>query len=231
VNMSNRTLFDIETGPRDQQILAALMPAFSAPANYKDPEKIAANIAEQKNKWLEQAALSPVTGRVIVIGFQHGTAPAVILEAASEADEARILAAFWAEVQRHPSREWAGWNIHGFDLDFLVKRSWFHRLAVPMHLIMSGRYVASRWNDLMKAFQAPDWKAPFTSLEDAARFLEIDLGGKDDGVSARFAQVYAEDREKALAHARNDLRLAAAVGEVIAPEIRAEVEAREPVAV
>lgn len=211
------TPFDIETAPRDLTILEKLVPTFTAPSNYKDPEKIAANIAEQKEKWFEKAALSPVTGRVLVIAYwpEDQTAP-TILEAPTEADEPRILAAFWDEVRSFQFRIWSGWNIGSFDLDFLIKRSWFHRVPVPMGAIMSGRYMASKWRDLMKVFQTTNFKAEYTSLQDAAEFLGV--GTKDADGSKNFAALYAADPEKARAHVTNDLALVHAVGGVIDPD-------------
>src|SRR5688572_8585619 len=61
--------FDIETAPLPDEQIAPFVPEFSAPSNYKDPEKIKAYIEGEKVKWLEQAALSPLTGRVVAIGI------------------------------------------------------------------------------------------------------------------------------------------------------------------
>ena len=41
-------VFDIETGPMPEDILTRQMPRFSAPANWKDEDKIAAKIKEQE---------------------------------------------------------------------------------------------------------------------------------------------------------------------------------------
>jgi len=41
----NHIVFDIETIPQDEAKLLALAPEFTAPANLKDPDKIAASIA------------------------------------------------------------------------------------------------------------------------------------------------------------------------------------------
>ena len=59
--------FDIETGP-DGQSASAQMPEFSAPSNWKDPEKIAAKIADQEETWWEKLALNPLTGETPAIG-------------------------------------------------------------------------------------------------------------------------------------------------------------------
>ena len=41
-------IFDIETGPRSRAELAECVPTFEAPANWKDPEKIRAYVAEKE---------------------------------------------------------------------------------------------------------------------------------------------------------------------------------------
>ena len=61
--------FDIETNPHDREALQASMPTFTAPANWKDEDKIAAKIAEQEEKFISKAALNPATATVMAIGF------------------------------------------------------------------------------------------------------------------------------------------------------------------
>ena len=95
-------LFDIETGPLPESELAGLLPPFD-PAevktgNIKDPEKIAAKIAEaesnHKRDFIEKAALDPLSGRVIAIGLlNHNTRQFVV---SGHDDEARTLAEFWS---------------------------------------------------------------------------------------------------------------------------------------
>ena len=69
-------VFDVETGPLAESELSALLPPFE-PAevktgNIKDPEKVAAKIAEaevnHRRDFFDRAALDPLTGRVIAIG-------------------------------------------------------------------------------------------------------------------------------------------------------------------
>ena len=72
----NTIVFDIETGPLPESELAAVMPPFD-PAevktgNLKDPEKVAAKIAEaeanHRRDFFDKAALDPLTGRVVAVG-------------------------------------------------------------------------------------------------------------------------------------------------------------------
>ena len=73
-------IFDIETGPVNADKLQDQMPEFTAPANYKDEEKIARYIEEQQKKWIEKVALDASTGRVIAIGVKDSEGNTVIEE-------------------------------------------------------------------------------------------------------------------------------------------------------
>ena len=57
-------IFDIETGPLPTDVLKNRIPAFKAPGNWKDADKIEANIQEQERKWFDRAALDAQTGQV-----------------------------------------------------------------------------------------------------------------------------------------------------------------------
>ena len=58
-------VFDIETIPQDEAKLLALAPEFTAAANLKDPEKIAASIAKKRADYLADAALNWKTAEKI----------------------------------------------------------------------------------------------------------------------------------------------------------------------
>jgi hypothetical protein len=211
-----RNVFDIETGGLPEAEIGHLAPAFAAPGNYKDPEKIAANIAEQRAKWLERAALSPITGRILAIGVKPAGRNPIFLEAATPDEEPNLIAGFWQMIGERDYQRFMGWNIEGFDLPFIVKRSWKHRIPVPMGLVMSGRFLGPRFVDLMKTFQAPNYREDFTSLGTAAKFLGI---GEKNGEGAHFAETYAKDRDAALAYLANDLALTEGLADVLSPAV------------
>ena len=66
-------VFDIETIPQDEARLLALAPEFTAAANLKDPEKIAASIAKKRADYLADAALNWKTAEVVLIGAGDDT--------------------------------------------------------------------------------------------------------------------------------------------------------------
>jgi len=200
----NHYVLDIETGPLAREAIAHLKPAFEAPSNYKDPVKIAEKLAEQEAAWYERAALSPLTGRVLCIGIKRIGVPDSfdILEG----DEAAMLRQLWTITgNREVSHRWWGHNLHSFDIPFLVRRSWFHRVPVPMATLFDPRgYVNNaRFRDTMAVFQCGNRSEGFTSLDTVGRFFG--MPAKEQEKSKHFADLYAKDREAALKHLRADL--------------------------
>jgi hypothetical protein len=207
-------LFDIETGPLAAAELAAMVPPFD-PAevklgNLKDPYKIAAKLAEteanHRRDFIERAALDPLTGRVVAIGLLNlvgGT-----FEVIGHDDEAQTLRAFWAACRGEQGRvhEMVGFNIYQFDLPFLFRRSWRHRVEVPFG-IRRGRYWSDEMVDLREYWQLGDRQAR-GSLDSIAKHLG--LGGKN-GDGKAFAELWRTDRERAMAYLRNDLELTAKI--------------------
>jgi hypothetical protein len=116
-------IFDIETAPIADA--AAYLPPQSAPANYKDPEKIAAYVAEARAAALEKAALDPWLLRVVAIGLQQDDAEPVALIARTIDEERTILARFWhmAATQFQTGGQLVGFNVLAFDLPALIQRS------------------------------------------------------------------------------------------------------------
>lgn len=159
---------------------------------------------------IDRAALDPVTGRVVAIGYYSVEKRKHAIDSGGEAgNEDEIIANFWKNVlkMRSTGRKVVGANIFGFDLPFLVRRSWILGVEVPS-CIRDGRYwdrcficvreiwlLGQRWGDCE------------SSLDTMARAL--DCGAKPDGVDgSMFWQLWsgsAEDRAKAIAYLQNDL--------------------------
>ena len=144
--------FDIETGPLPEAELASMVPAFD-PAevktgNLKDPDKVAAKIAEaeanHRREFIERAALDPLTGRVLAIGLLNWDTGE--FRVIAHEDEAAMLREFWETCRGEMGRlnEMIGFNSRAFDLPFLIRRSFKHRVPVPFG-IRRGRYWGTRW--------------------------------------------------------------------------------------
>lgn len=202
-------VFDIETGPLPASEIAAMLPEFD-PAevkvgNLKDPEKIAAKIAEAKANHLadfsERAALSAVTGRVLCIGWLADG----LFSYFGNDDEAQLLRDFWPETK---GAELIGFNIIPFDLPFLIRRSWKLGVPVPAN-IRHGRFFADTITDLRAEWQLGNREFR-GGLDYVARFLAL---GAKNGSGKDFAAAWETDRKGALAYLENDCRLTAEIAE------------------
>jgi hypothetical protein len=216
------TVFDIETGPLPETELAALVPPFD-PAevktgNLKDPDKIAAKLAEaevnHRRDFFERAALDPLTGRVLAIGLLDQGNVRIL----GDEDEPTLLREFWLACRGQMGRinPMVGFNTHLFDLPFLIRRSWKHGIAVPFG-IRRGRYWGEEMVDLREAWQLGDRQAR-GSLDSIARHLGVGakcvphgpLSGKQI-TGADFAGLWQNDRTSAEAYLHNDLELTAKI--------------------
>lgn len=174
------------------------------------------------DKWalnaIDKAALSPVTGRVVAIGYRDKDSDDTLhvgqegsLDA--RADEVWLLEQFWDQVDNAlvaGDVPMIGFSTDGFDLPFLIKRSWFNDVVIPVG-VRNGRYFAKMFVDLQQLWLmgAPPkgW-----SLDRIARLLGV--GKKpDDMDGSMFAAVLESDRQKALDYLRNDLDMTFKVAE------------------
>lgn len=126
-------IIDIETHKNTDNLgyLKYKLGNIDAPANYKDPAKIEQYKAEQVAKTYEKFALSPMTGKIILIGMWEGTElPPIFLttmiingaNVRNFADEKAMLELFWANLDdngdlivTHNGKE--------FDFPFIYARS------------------------------------------------------------------------------------------------------------
>lgn len=226
-------VFDIETeGCADLSFIKEIYPPypkFDSSAvkcgNLKTDEEKAAKIeaarldhaAQEEAHWAEKiskTALSAETGRVVTIGYLRADAPdeAAVLDDA-DFDEVRLLKRFWAAYRRTRSERGAfvGWNSNGFDLPYLVKRSWMLGVPVPCD-VYRGRWIADCWVDLMQVWTCHGFKQ-WVKLDVCARVLG--LGNKTDQecCGAEFAAWYRDPVRRAEAehYGKLDLTLTRAI--------------------
>jgi len=219
-------VFDIETGPLPTAELEDRIPKFEAPANYKDESKIAAYITQKRLDWIERAALDATTGKILAIGILDCREAGVEKINTLAGDEAEIIAAFSSIVMQCGGSGWPliGWNIFGFDLPFILRRSWIQRVALP-EWIRSGRYWDRCFVDAMDVWACGN-REQAVSLDLAAATLGV---GRKSGSGAHFASLWNgsdEERAHALEYLENDLRLTKAVAERILPAGFREIERR-----
>jgi DNA polymerase III epsilon subunit-like protein len=197
-----QTIIDIETAGLPIEQIDHLAPTFTAPANYKDADKIAANIAEQRMEWFKRAALSPMTGKIVAIGYKVPKQSPVL----HVADETELLTEFWRNLQEPNAdvNQFIGHNILGFDIPFIIRRSWANKIRVPA-TVQNGRYLNERrFIDTMTAFQCGNRTEKFHSLDTVAKFMGF--AGKTEAIGAQFAEILATDPKRALAYLAADLQ-------------------------
>lgn len=200
--------FDIETKPLPESECELFMPEFEAPSNYKDPEKIAANIAEQRAKWMERAALSPLTGKVLAIGIKDSeTGESQLFHGH---DEGAILRAFAGQTSAIADAPLCGFNVVGFDVPFLVKRMWRNGMRAPKWwTAKAGFGKPPLVLDLMLEFQCGNYRDGYVKLDHVAKFLGLD--GKTGEHAKNFGDLYDANQEMALEYLTRDVEL---VGEI-----------------
>lgn len=135
--------FDIETSA-DKTALATMPEPEVALGNLKDPEKIAAKIAEAKVKQVERAALDPFTSRVLAIGMirvplldkEDGElvpADVLVRERIEDQDKAEriLIQALWSTLIGKYKGRAITFNGAGFDIPYLVTRCLILHIRPP----------------------------------------------------------------------------------------------------
>jgi DNA polymerase elongation subunit (family B) len=208
--------FDIETGPLPEREFAEMVPPFDRAGvkvgNSKDPEKIAAKRAEAEANYrrecMEGAALDSLTGRVLAIGLlsEHGEFHVI-----GQEDEEATLREFWTVCQGEPrANRMIGFNSRAFDLPFLIRRSFKHRVGIPCG-IRCGRFWAEEMVDLREEWQLGDRQAR-GSLDAIAKYLGV---GQKNGHGEDFARLWKENRDRAVEYLRRDVEPTAKIAEVL----------------
>ena len=172
---------DIETAAANPATFTA--GDIAAPSNYKDPEKIAAYIAEKAAEAHGKTSFDVHTGRLLCVGLAIDGDP---VETAYDEtlDETGRLLCFVAdactEALKRGNGRFAvcGHNIAAFDVP------WLWRLAVKHRHRLAGLLPYRKWGDgLVDTMQLWSITNPkeYVKLDTIARFLGY--SGKEDGMS------------------------------------------------
>lgn len=208
-------------------------PAGVKVGNLKDQTKIDAKIAEKKAEhekavadatayqavareeaWLafvERAPLSAVTGCVLAIGYARGGQVELDwqIDPGGLAAEHGLLTRLWTRFRccLDASSRLIGHNIYGFDLPFLVRRSWLLGVEIPPEVFTfnGGRW---QWHglfvDTMTAWSCGVYGERI-GLDRAAQFFGTD---RKTGHGADFHRRFngtPEERKAALDYLEQDL--------------------------
>jgi DNA polymerase elongation subunit (family B) len=197
-------VFDIETVPQDPAKLLALAPEFTAAANLKDPDKIAASIAKKRADFLADAALNWKTAEVVLIGAGDDTE----IRSFTADSEKQLLGVFLDLVSAAlgDGVVIGGHNVKAFDLPMLVNRARVHGLKIPRNVLSVWRG-RPQWHDNI-----------FDTLEILSFGRSFDGNGVDDvarvfglppklGHGGDFPLLWRADRDGAIAYNRRDVEI------------------------
>lgn len=243
----NIIVFDIETkGNREEALALAepfplfeplppFNPAMVKLGNVKDAAKIEAKIEAERiaypqkvkehqetyerereeyvAKITSKAALSALTGKIVAIGIKTSDKEMIL-----EGDECKILNQFWQLYTANlMSKTFVGWNISGFDVPFIVRRSW--KLGVPVPLgVFDGRYLNRCFVDLMTMFGCGEYGYKI-KLDTVAKYLGVPGKYTGDCTGEMFADKFLSGDKEARAQAEEylkcDIRATWAIAEKI----------------
>lgn len=158
-----------------------------------------------------RAALSPLTGRVLAVGYHSTDSKNTILDI--DDDEAGMLGRFWGQYTKAKAagRKIVGHNLLSFDVPFLMRRAWMLGYDVPAGVLDRGKWLDSNtFVDTMQLWGCGG-REP-VKLDVLAR--AFDVGRKPDGVDGgMFAELLKTDPGKAREYLANDLQMTAKVAE------------------
>lgn len=194
--------FDFETVPRDGAADLLIQPA-DPPANYKDPEKIAAWQAERMAQDRERLALDIDGARIVCVAWTTGGAASTEV-CPDEATERQVLRAFIAQPAfTDHSHQLVTFNGCAYDAPLLIRRCQY--LGLPAPWIETNKYRSGRHLDLMQALTFFG-TVRARSLQTYARLFGLPVTDETTGADvARL--VAAGDWDAVRAHAASDVEL------------------------
>lgn len=157
----------------------------------------------------DRAALSALTGRVLAIGYYSTQNQDFDIDTVSanmpNDNEAKLIGYFWTLFEASDEHtKFIGHNIAGFDLPFLIQRSWLLGVEVPRGVI-KGRFFADKFVDTMAVWACGrQGSNGMEKLDTLAKAFGV---GAKNGSGAMFAELLEKDRTAALEYLKNDIAL------------------------
>jgi hypothetical protein len=145
--------------------------------------------------------LSAQTARIMTIGYYQPRKDRYVI--VYDQDEEAVLRQFWDIFLslNGSGAKMVGFNIFGFDLPFILKRSWCHGVMVPTNIWSYGNKFCETFVDLMFAWKCGSFK-DFISLDSLARFLGV---GEKVGSGEKFWKLWQTNQGAALEYLLNDV--------------------------
>jgi len=230
-----------ESAVKNYRLLTAEFdPSAVKVGNMKDPAKIEAKIEAARLKFMtdkaavaenieaarseawqtfrDRAALSPLTGRVLAIGWWNPEMPKgyvnCIHDGTPSVDEDQLIENFlsMADAVLSDGGSLVGHNIIGFDLPFLLRRGLKYYISPPKTITTAlAQYRPSNLIDTMREWQFGNRAEGFVKLDQLAAFFGT---RRKTGDGAYFHKKFfgtPEEQQEALAYCRNDVVMTAEI--------------------
>lgn len=200
--LTDALVFDIETSVIPGA--AAFCGEVQAPAHYKNEEAIASYVTKKSEKELSQAATDPDLCRIVTICWKEPGDDRVLgYLARDDEEERRMLEKFWLRIRSKTRgiKTLVGYNIHGFDLPVLLRRSLYLNVQPPdIHI---KRYKVDHTVDLMQVLSF-DGRLTYRKKEFYLRRLGIDIPNPCSGADVP-GLIAMGDYDTVLAHCKADV--------------------------
>jgi len=201
------------------------VPAPRAPANYKDPEKIAAYVVEAMQTAHRETSLDAFLGRVLAIGWAFDDEPVRLAYDENGCGEGTILAELADAVQEAKAGgqntiTWVGHNLAGFDLKWLFFRACKYGLHDLARTIPWMRWQSPFLDDTMRMSTGPGYGERGPSLNKLAKYFG--LGGKTEGIdgSKIFDAWQAGEHDRIIEYCRQDVELVRSIHDILSINTR-----------
>jgi DNA polymerase elongation subunit (family B) len=199
-----RIFLDLETQALPQDQLQKFMPKDDEwpLGNARKPDTVARIIEEKKAEWIDQAALSAITGQIIAVAVGVGENLPPICHVGEELHLINLALAHLETIT--PCYTWNG---SVFDLPFLCQRAAVY--GIPAFNRLTTMFRGRRyWNENLIdgkqvwSMYSSDHRG--TSLAKVALALGV---GEKNGNGKAFSELLKTDRDRAIEYAKNDVVL------------------------
>lgn len=201
---------DIETAPLPVAMREAHRPTLATlkAGNTKDPDKLAAKVAEAVADFEAgaDAGIDPLQCYIAIIGFARNNEPVQRFFALTHEQEAEALRGWWTVAQAAYGGDLVcGHNIR-FDAAMLIHRSWLTGVAVPPRYLEDiFRFQQDIWLDTMRYWQLGDRQARYQSLATLCRAFNIPAKTGGELTGATFHKYWPVEHKKCFEYNAGDV--------------------------
>lgn len=197
--MEHTCFLDIETIPtQSEETRAKFLDAVTPPGNIKKPESVEKWLDENRESAAAEAigktSFNPAHGHICTIAWAFDDDQIQVVHANEVAQEAQILAAFFASLTPNHRYTFVGHYIGGFDLRFILCRAVVLGVKIPQSIPRDPKPWDRTIFDTMTAWAGAKDRISMDNLCDA-----LGLPGKGDFSGADVADAWANGEHQKIA--------------------------------